>query len=494
MSPTATFPETKSKELRWVLGQMDALDPDRIQDYLALDGYEALRKAVTQRTPEEVLTEVKASGLRGRGGGGFLAGRKWELARAEQSPLKYLVCNGDEGDPGAFMDRSLLEGDPHLVLEGMAIAAYAIGATQGYVYVRAEYPLAIERLNRAIEQARSHYCLGERLFGTDFSFDIAVRIGAGAFVCGEETALIGSIEGRRGEPRPRPPYPVQSGLWGHPTVVNNVETFANVPLILQHGAAWFASVGTANSKGTKTFSLAGKIKKPGLIEVPMGTTLREIVFDIGGGIPNRRTFKAAQTGGPMGGCLPEACLDTPIDFESLAAAGSMMGSGGLVVMDSGTCMVDVARFFMEFTQEESCGRCVPCRIGTRQMLGILNKLCAGEGTHQDLEQLEALCETIRTASLCALGQGAPNPILSTLRHFRSEFEAHVYEKRCPAKVCTPLIRFEVSAERCTKCGVCVKPCPTGAMKWHKGAVAEIDPATCSHCRRCIDACRFDAIN
>lgn len=493
-TPTNAAPATSAHQLRWVLGHVGAINPDRIQDYLAHDGYEALRRAVSDLSPREVLAEITASGLRGRGGGGFLAGRKWELAAAQESDVKYLICNGDEGDPGAFMDRSLLEDDPHLILEGMAIAAYAIGASQGYVYVRAEYPLAIERLSRAIDQARGHYCLGENLWGSDFSFDIEVRIGAGAFVCGEETALIASIEGRRGEPRPRPPYPVIKGLWGRPTVVNNVETLANVPLILKKGADWFASVGTENSKGTKTFSLAGKVKKPGLIEVAMGTTLRQIVYDIGGGIPNRREFKAAQTGGPMGGCLPAEYLDTPIDFESLTAAGSMMGSGGLVVMDSGTCMVDVARFFMEFTQEESCGRCVPCRIGTRQMLGILEKLCAGEGTHEDLETLEDLCRTISASSLCALGQGAPNPIVSTMRHFRAEFEAHVYEKRCPAKVCTPLIRFEVDAERCTKCGVCVRPCPTGAVRWQKGAVAEIDLATCSQCRRCIEACRFDAIN
>ena len=481
-------------ELRLVLHNVGVVDPDSIEDYIERGGYSALEKALKSMTREKVIDAVTESGLRGRGGAGFPTGKKWALAAAVPGDIKFLVCNGDEGDPGAFMDRSILENDPHSVLEGMAVGAYAVGACQGYVYVRAEYPLAVERVRRAIEQARKHGFLGRNILGTDFSFDIEVRIGAGAFVCGEETALIASIEGRRGEPRPRPPFPAQSGIEGKPTVVNNVETLANIPLIIAEGPERFNSIGTATSKGTKTFSIAGKIKNTGLIEVPMGITLREIVYDIGGGIPGKREFKAAQTGGPMSGCLPKEYLDTPIDFESLTKAGSMMGSGGLVVMDTSNCMVDVARFFMEFTQEESCGRCVPCRIGTKQMLNILTRICNGEGKPGDIEKLEELAGAVSGSALCALGQGAPNPVMSTLRHFREEYEAHVYEKRCPAKACVALLRFEVDEARCKKCGLCAKVCPSSAITWRKGEAAFIDKDKCASCRRCIEKCAFDAIN
>lgn len=439
----------KPKEVRVVLRNCGKIDPENIEDYIAEDGYQALAKALTM-TPEQVIDEVLASGLRGRGGAGFPAGKKWQFARQAQGSPKYVVCNADEGDPGAFMNRRVLEGDPHAVIEGMIIAAYAIGASQGYIYCRAEYPIAVRTLRIAIQQAREYGFLGRNIMGSDFSFDLEVRIGAGAFVCGEETALMASIEGKRGHPRTRPPFPAVSGLWGKPTNINNVETYANVPQIILKGAAWFAGMGTEQSKGTKTFALAGDVKNTGLIEVPFGITLREIVYDVAGGIKGDKGFKAVQTGGPMGGCIPASMLDLPVDYDSLAAAGSIMGSGGMVVMDEDTCMVDIARFFMEFIQDESCGKCVPCRVGTRHMLEILERICAGEGREGDIEELEYLCKEIRKASLCGLGQGAPNPVETTLKHFRHEYEVHIYEKRCPAGVCQKLTR-----------ATCVNACPAG---------------------------------
>ena len=481
-------------ELRLVLRNVGLVDPESIDSYIARGGYRALARVLASMSREQVIDWVARSGLRGRGGAGFPVGRKWALAAVAEGERKFLICNGDEGDPGAFMDRSILEWDPHSVLEGMAIAAFAIGAIQGYVYVRAEYPVAVERVRLAIRQARERGFLGDNILGSDLCFDIDLRIGAGAFVCGEETALIASIGGRRGEPRPRPPFPAQHGLENMPTVVNNVETLANIPWIIENEPESFAAIGTPKSKGTKTFSVAGKVNKPGLIEVPMGITLREIVYDIAGGIPGKRQFKAVQTGGPLGGCLPAEFLDTPIDYESLASAGSMMGSGGLVVMDSADCMVDVARFFMEFTQEESCGRCVPCRLGTREMLDILTRICNGGGEPEDLDRLESLADAIKSSALCALGQGAPNPVVSTLRHFRHEYEAHVYEKRCPARACTALVRFEVDPGKCKRCGRCARACPSGAARWTKGEVATIERNLCVRCGRCVEVCTFEAIS
>ena len=469
------------------------IDPESIDEYIAHDGYFALEKCVNSMTPDEVIDVMKKSGLRGRGGAGFPTGMKWAFAAPIEADQKYVVCNADEGDPGAFMDRSVLEGDPHAVIEAMAIAGYAIGASQGYVYLRAEYPIAVERLQLAIKQAREYGLLGDDIFGSGFGFDVDIRLGAGAFVCGEETALLASTEGRRGEPRPRPPFPAVQGLFGKPTIINNVETLANVPKIILNGWEWFAQTGTETSKGTKVFALAGKINNIGLIEVAMGTTLRTIIYDIGGGIPNGKKFKAAQTGGPSGGCLTEAHLDVPIDYERLTAAGSMMGSGGMIVMDEDTCMVDIARFFLDFTQDESCGKCPPCRIGTKRMMEILNKITSGKGEMADLENLEALAETIRDSSLCALGQTAPNPVLSTIRNFRDEYEAHIIEKRCPAGVCQALLSYKIIAEKCTGCTLCSRVCPVGAIN---GTVREphvIDQEKCIKCGACLSSCKFTAI-
>ena len=482
-----------AKEVRVVLRNCGKIDPENIEDYIAEDGYMGLAKALTAMTPEQVIDEVLASGLRGRGGAGFPTAKKWQFCRASAGSIKYIICNADEGDPGAFMNRRVLEGDPHAVIEGMIIGAYAIGSSQGYIYCRAEYPIAVQTLNIAIDQARAMGFLGKNILGTDFSFDLEVRMGAGAFVCGEETALMASIEGKRGEPRPRPPFPAVSGLWAKPSNVNNVETFANVAQIITNGAPWYAQYGTEKSKGTKTFALAGDVKHTGLIEVPFGISLREVIFDVGGGIKDDKGFKAIQTGGPMGGCLPEAYLDLPVDYESLTAAGSMMGSGGLVVMDEETCMVDIARFFMEFTQEESCGKCTPCRVGTKRILEILDRICGGKGQEGDIELLETLCEQIKQDSLCGLGQGAPTPVVSTLKHFRDEYEVHIKEKRCPAKVCKALIRYEILPDFCTGCTVCARNCPTGAITGERRQTHVIDTDTCIRCGICMQVCNFNAI-
>jgi NADH:ubiquinone oxidoreductase subunit F (NADH-binding)/(2Fe-2S) ferredoxin/Pyruvate/2-oxoacid:ferredoxin oxidoreductase delta subunit len=482
-----------SKEIRVVLRNCGQIDPENIEDYIAEDGYLALGNILSTSSPEDVIEVIKKSGLRGRGGAGFPTYLKWQLTRNTPSDLRYVVCNADEGDPGAFMNRRVLESDPHSVIEGMTIAAYAIGASQGYVYCRAEYPIAVATLNRAIEQAKSIGLLGDNILGTDFSFDLEVRMGAGAFVCGEETALMSSIEGNRGEPRPRPPFPSVKGLWGQPTNINNVETYANIPQIILKGADWFSSMGTEKSKGTKTFALAGDINHTGLIEVPMGISLREIIFDVGMGIKNDKEFKAVQTGGPMGGCLPKEYLDLPVDYESLVQAGSMMGSGGMIVMDEDTCMVDIARFFMEFTQEESCGKCTPCRVGTKRILEILERICDGEGRDGDIEQLEMLCQEIKSNSLCGLGQGAPNPVESTLKHFRDEYEAHIYNKQCPAKVCKAMIRYEIMEDTCTGCTVCARNCPVNAITGERRQPHQIDPDTCIRCGICVQVCNFNAI-
>jgi len=481
------------KEIRTVLRNCGKIDPENIEEYIAEDGYLALANTLNGMTPEEVIDTVLKSGLRGRGGAGFPTGKKWQFTRSPADPVKYVVCNADEGDPGAFMNRRVLEGDPHSVIEGMTIAAYAIGAQQGYVYCRAEYPIAVSTLNIAIQQARSLGLLGKNILGSGFDFDLEVRMGAGAFVCGEETALIASIEGRRGEPRPRPPFPSVQGLWGKPTNVNNVETYANIPQIMLKGAEWYSSMGTENSKGTKTFALAGDVNHTGLIEVPLGITLREIVFDVGGGIKNNRDFKAVQIGGPMGGCVPAQFLDLPVDYESLAKAGTIMGSGGMIVMDDETCMVDIARYFMDFTQDESCGKCTPCRVGTRRLLEILTRICEGKGVREDLDTLEMLCQEIRTNSLCGLGQGAPNPVVSTLKYFRDEYEAHIFEKRCPAKVCRALIRYEISEEACTGCTVCARNCPVNAISGERRHTHIINPDVCIRCGICMQVCNFNAV-
>ncbi len=481
------------KQKRVALRNCGMINPEVIDEYIAMDGYQALGKVLTEMTPEQVTQTILDSGLRGRGGGGFPTGRKWMFAQAQPAGKKYVVCNADEGDPGAFMDRSILEGDPHAVLEAMAIAGYAIGADEGYIYVRAEYPIAIHRLEVAIAQAREYGLLGNDIFGTGFNFDIQLRFGAGAFVCGEETALLTSIEGNRGEPRPRPPFPAVKGLFGKPTIINNVETYANITQIILNGPEWFASMGTEKSKGTKVFALGGKITNTGLVEIPMGTTLREVVEQIGGGIPNGKKFKAAQTGGPSGGCIPESLYDTPIDYDSLIAIGSMMGSGGLIVMDEDTCMVDIARFFLDFTVDESCGKCAPCRIGTRRLLEILDKIIAGNGTLEDIDKLEELCYYIKSASLCGLGQTAPNPVLSTLKYFRHEYEAHVVEKKCPAGVCKNLLSYVIIEDKCKGCTACSRVCPVGAIS---GAVKQphvIDTSKCIKCGACIEKCKFNAI-
>jgi NADH:ubiquinone oxidoreductase subunit F (NADH-binding)/(2Fe-2S) ferredoxin/NAD-dependent dihydropyrimidine dehydrogenase PreA subunit len=481
------------KQKRIALKNCGVINPEEIDEYIAFDGYKALAKVLTEMSKDEVIDVIDKSGLRGRGGAGFPTGKKWKLTKEAKGDKKYVVCNADEGDPGAFMDRSILEGDPHAVLEAMEIAGYAIGAEKGYIYVRAEYPIAVHRLQIAIDEARDYGILGENIFGTGFNFDIEIRLGAGAFVCGEETALLESIEGRRGQPRVKPPYPANSGLWGCPTLINNVETYANIAQIILNGAEWYSSIGTATSKGTKVFALGGNVNNVGLVEVPMGTTLREIVFDIGGGIPNGREFKAAQTGGPSGGCIPKEHLDTPIDYESLKEIGSMMGSGGLIVMDDTKCMVCLAKFYLEFTVSESCGKCTPCRIGTKRMLEILEKLCSGEGTEYDIYRLEKLAVNIKKASICGLGQSAPNPVISTLKYFREEFRQHAIEKECKTMECKALAKIEIDPDKCKACGLCQKNCPVNAIEGEGRDIRHINQDKCIKCTTCIRSCPFHAI-
>ena len=482
-----------AKQMRIALRNCGVINPENIDEYIAQDGYAALGKVLTEMTPQEVIDLVLASGLRGRGGAGFPTGRKWQFAAASKAEQKYACCNADEGDPGAFMDRSVLEGDPHSVLEAMAIAGYAIGASQGYIYIRAEYPIAVKRLQIAIEQAREYGLLGKNIFDSGFDFDIDIRLGAGAFVCGEETALMTSIEGKRGEPRVRPPFPAVKGLFGVPTVLNNVETYANIPQIILKGADWFRSIGTEKSPGTKVLALGGKITNTGLVEVPMGTTLREVVEEIGGGVPGGHTFKAAQTGGPSGGCIPAKLIDTPIDYDNLIAIGSMMGSGGLIVMDETTCMVDIAKFFLEFTVEESCGKCTPCRVGTKRLLEILNKITSGNGTLEDIDRMEELCYYIKENSLCGLGQTAPNPVLSTLKYYRDEYEAHVVEHRCPAGACKALTNYHIDADKCKGCTLCARNCPVGAISGSVKQPHVIDTTKCIKCGVCMEKCKFGAV-
>lgn len=481
------------KQKRIALRNCGVIDPERIEEYIAFDGYKALGKCLTEYTPQQVIDIVKQSGLRGRGGGGFPTGLKWQFCANEKNDQKYVICNADEGDPGAFMDRSVLEGDPHAVLEAMAIAGYAIGASMGYIYVRAEYPIAVTRLEIAIKQARESGLLGKDIFGTGFEFDIDIRLGAGAFVCGEEMALISSIEGHRGEPTPKPPFPAHKGLFGKPTIINNVETFANVAQIILNGPEWFGSMGTEKSKGTKVFALGGKINNTGLVEIPMGTTMREIIFEIGGGIPNGKAYKAAQTGGPSGGCIPASHLDTPIDYDTLTALGSMMGSGGLIVMDEDNCMVDVARFFLDFTVDESCGKCPPCRIGTKRMLEILERIVSGRGEEGDIEKLEHLGKNIQNAALCGLGKTAPNPVLSTIKYFRDEYEAHIRDKKCPAGHCKALLNYIIDKSKCIGCSACAKVCPTGAITGKVKEPFVIDQSKCIKCGACMEKCKFGAI-
>ena len=498
---TVTMDDVKSlqetdfykKQHRVALRNCGVIDPESIEEYIAFDGYMALAKCLKEYTPAEVIQIVKDSGLRGRGGGGFPTGLKWSFTAANEADQKYVVCNADEGDPGAFMDRSVLEGDPHCIIEAMAICGYATGASEGYVYVRAEYPIAVKRLKIAIDQAREYGLLGKNIFDSGFDFDVHVRLGAGAFVCGEETALMTSIEGNRGEPRPRPPYPAVKGLFGKPTTENNVETFANVPQIILKGADWFASMGTEKSKGTKVFALGGKIKNTGLVEIPMGTTLREIIEEIGGGIPDGKKFKAAQTGGPSGGCIPAALMDTPIDYDNLTAIGCMMGSGGLIVMDEDNCMVDIAKFFLNFTVDESCGKCTPCRVGTKRLLEMLDKITAGKATMEDLDRLEDLCNYIKANSLCGLGQTAPNPVLATLKFFREEYIAHVRDKKCPAGVCKALMTYAIDADKCRGCTACARKCPAGAISGKVKEVHTIDTEKCIKCGVCMETCKFGAV-
>lgn len=489
----ADYGQFHEKQTKVVLSDCGSIDPEEIDAYLAVEGYDAIEKILHEMAPEEVIAEAKNSGLRGRGGGGFPTGLKWDFCSKYVSPQKYVICNADEGDPGAFMDRSVIEGNPHAVIEGMAIAAYAIGATQGYVYIRAEYPLAVERLARALDQARKRGYLGKNILGRGFDFDVQIKQGAGAFVCGEETALIASIEGKRGMPRPKPPFPASQGLWGRPTIINNVETLANLPYIFRKGAEWFASLGSEKSKGTKVFALVGKINNSGLIEVPMGISLRTIINEIGGGCRKGKALKAVQTGGPSGGCIPVSLIDTPVDYESLAQVGAIMGSGGMVVMDEDNCMVDMARYFLEFTQDESCGKCVPCRVGTKRMLEILERIVAGKGEPEDVDLLVDLGEDIKAASLCGLGQTAPNPVLSMMRYFREEYDAHIVDKRCPAGVCKPLFQYQVVDPFCKLCGICVKKCPVGAIEGGPKTLAKIIDKKCIKCGICIDVCPFDAI-
>jgi NADP-reducing hydrogenase subunit HndC len=483
------------KQLRVALRNCGVINPENIDEYIAFDGYRALAKVLTEMKPEEVIETIKKSGLRGRGGGGFPTGLKWEFAARQENQQKYVCCNADEGDPGAFMDRSILEGDPHSLIEAMAIAGYAVGANQGYIYVRAEYPIAVNRLNIAIESAKEYGLLGKNIFETGFDFDLEIRLGAGAFVCGEETALMTSIEGHRGEPRPRPPFPAVKGLWGKPTILNNVETYANIPQIILNGPEWFTSIGTEKSKGTKVFAIGGKINNTGLVEIPMGTTLREVVYEIGGGIPGGKEFKAAQTGGPSGGCIPASHIDTPIDYDSLIQLGSMMGSGGLIVMDEDTCMVDIAKFFLEFTVDESCGKCPPCRIGTKRMYEILERITEGKGEEGDIEKLEVLAKNIKASALCGLGQTAPNPVLSTLKYFRDEYIAHVKDKKCPAGVCKSMMKYVINNDICKSCGICAKQCPVSAISGDRKTQTPyvIDQEKCIKCGVCMEKCPFKAI-
>ncbi|MCR5636610.1 MAG: NADH-quinone oxidoreductase subunit NuoF [Clostridiales bacterium] len=490
LSETAFY----AKQHRLALKNCGVINPERIDEYIAMDGYQALAKVLTKMTPEDVVNEITKSGLRGRGGGGFPTGRKWSFAAMQKADQKYVCCNADEGDPGAFMDRSVLEGDPHTVLEAMAIAGYAIGASQGYIYVRAEYPIAVKRLQIAINQAHEYGLLGDNILGTGFKFDVQLRLGAGAFVCGEETALLTSIEGNRGEPRPRPPFPAVKGLFQKPTILNNVETYANVCQIILKGADWFSSIGTEKSKGTKVFALGGKIEHTGLVEVPMGTTLREIIEEIGGGVPNGKKFKAAQTGGPSGGCIPAEHMDVPIDYDNLIAIGSMMGSGGLIVMDETTCMVDIAKFFLEFTVDESCGKCTPCRIGTRRLLEMLDKITKGQGTLEMLDEMEQLCYYIKDNSLCGLGQTAPNPVLATLKYFRDEYIAHVVDKKCPAGVCKSLLTISIDPDKCKGCTMCARVCPAGAISGTVKNPHVVDQSKCVKCGACMEKCKFGAIS
>ena len=498
---TVTMDDVKSlqetdfykKQHRVALRNCGVIDPENIEEYIAFDGYMALAKCLKEYTPQQVIQIVSDSGLRGRGGGGFPTGKKWSFTAANEADQKYVVCNADEGDPGAFMDRSVLEGDPHCIIEAMAICGYATGASEGYVYVRAEYPIAVKRLQIAIKQAREYGLLGKNIFDSGFDFDLHVRLGAGAFVCGEETALMTSIEGNRGEPRPRPPYPAVKGLFGVPTVLNNVETFANIPQIILNGADWFASMGTERSKGTKVFALGGKIRNTGLVEIPMGTTLREIIEEIGGGIPNGKKFKAAQTGGPSGGCIPASLMDTPIDYDNLTAIGCMMGSGGLIVMDEDNCMVDIAKFFLNFTVDESCGKCTPCRVGTKRLLEMLDKITAGKATMEDLDKLEDLCNYIKANSLCGLGQTAPNPVLATLKFFREEYVAHIRDKHCPAGVCKALTVYSIDADKCRGCTACARKCPADAISGKVKEVHTIDTDKCIKCGVCMETCKFGAV-